>query len=142
MEFPKGWSPVQAQPDHTNHLSLFGSACWQMGSYFAKAQAMQRVPEIHRAVKMTRTRKGKFGAFGQTVMRACEEMHGENIPLQGDRASLRVLQFLADQGQAELDPPKIGGEDAPSSKIGRFIGRFLRERGLYVGKTRSAKDAR
>lgn len=138
-EFPFGWVHVECPPDHPNHVSLMASASFQMGLYLAKAQAMQRVPQIHRASKMTRSRKGKINPLGETILQACAEMHTLGLPLQGNKASLRLLQFLAHRGRAVVNESTIDGQHAPSWKIGKLMKQFRDANGLSFGKTRSAK---
>jgi len=140
-EFPFGWVHIDCPPNHPNHVSLVASASYQMGIYFTKAQAMQRIPQICRSVTMTKGRKGKTNPFGETVLQACAEMHSMGISLQKNKASSRVLKHLVEQGVATFDPPTVGGEDAPAWKLNRFITKFLKSNRLYLGKTRSAKNA-
>lgn len=80
VEFPFGWFHINCPPDHTNHTALVASAAYQMGLYFAKAQAMQRVQQICRASEMTRTRNGKFDPRGEAVMEACGEIRAMGLP--------------------------------------------------------------
>jgi len=139
-EFPAGWIHVVCPTNHPHHVSLVASASYQMGMYFAKAQALQRVPQVCRSLEMTKGRKEKIGLFGETVMQACAEMHAQGIQLQKNKASRRVLEYLIAQGKAESGPKDtINGEDAPSGKINRYITKFLISNGLKVRKMRSAK---
>ena len=137
--FPPGWVHVDCPADHPGHLSLVASASYQMGIYATKAQAMQRVPQVYRASKMTRSRKGTLNPLGEVVIQACGEMHAMGLPLKDNDASGRLLAFLAERDRAQLNPPSIDGMDAPSWKIGRLMKRFRDANGLSVGKTRSAK---
>ncbi|XHR27475.1 MAG: hypothetical protein ACFUZC_16210 [Chthoniobacteraceae bacterium] len=139
-EFPSGWLRVNCSPSHPNYSSLVASASYQMGTYFIKAQAMQRVPQIYRASKMTRTRNGKYDPMGEAVMEACGEIRAMGLSLQGNSVATRVLKLLESQGRATLNPPTIGGEDVHCDKICRYIAKYRKANGL--GTTRSAKTAR
>ncbi|MES2476443.1 MAG: hypothetical protein V4640_11740 [Verrucomicrobiota bacterium] len=141
VEYPRGWVHVRYSPEHSGHTQLLASAFYLVGIYHAKAQAMQRVPLINRAVIMTRPRKGKIDQVGEAIWDACGRMHALGQPLSGKNASQRLLAFLVEEGKAEINPPTIGGKDAPSWKICKHMKEFRDKNGLSIGKTRSAKAA-
>lgn len=141
VEYPFGWVHVRHSPEESGHAQLLASASYQMGVYHAKAQAMQRVPQIYRASKMTRSRKGKIDPVGEAIWEACGAMHALGQPLAGKNASQRLLAFLAERGRAEINPPTIGGLDAPSWKICKHMKKFQDKNRLSIGETRSTKAA-
>ncbi|MCW1883106.1 hypothetical protein OKA04_00090 [Luteolibacter flavescens] len=130
VEFPFDWIHLDVRPSDSNFAGLLSSASFQMGFYYAKAQAMRNATVMLLGRQMSNGRKGHQTPMGQIIHGACEEILIRGESLIQKNISRRVMQILEEQGKGSTQNARyeiwVGDqvEVVNSKKLGKFIRDF------------------
>lgn len=129
VKFPHEWVPIEVTPADSNFPGLLASAAYQMGLYYAKAQALVKTSAAIRGAPMLNARKGWDTPLGKIIYAALGQLEKEGGKVSKKGGPKMVMDFLAARGQASTKGALwvvfVEQEEVTMTpkKLGKFIDR-------------------
>jgi len=130
LPFPYDWVPIQVEANDIRYSTLLASAAYFMGTYYAKALALQKASLAIKGEKMNNPNEGNYGALGKIINPACKELDKELGILPSKGGSQVLMEYLetrklgSTQNGLWVIYTEQGDEPVDSKKLGNFISRY------------------
>lgn len=101
--FPSFWIRLEVSQKDWNFAGLLSSASYQMGLYYAKAQAMPKAAAAIQGEKMLGANKDRGKPLGKRIMWGIEQLDDLHEGLPKEKLFEQFMEFMQGKGFAETD---------------------------------------
>jgi len=132
--FPPGWIRLDVSQVDWNFPGLLASASYQMGLYYAKAQAMPKAAAAIQGEKMLAANKGRGTSLGKKIMWGIEQLDDLHEGLPKEKLFEQFIEFMQGKGSAYTDSSGyyINAEDGryavTSKQFYRHVERYKKKK--------------